>query len=85
MFGHKEVQGPLPFVGTEPGIFTTFVLPLYDFRITTCGGEFWRLRQQHGNVGQPAGNMKTKAKLIEKFCKEELSRLSDIGGPRRHH
>jgi hypothetical protein len=49
MFGPKEVQGPLPFVGTE-------LENLYDFRITTCGGEL-RLRQQYGNLGTASGEI----------------------------
>jgi hypothetical protein len=56
MFGREEVQAPFPFVGTEPR-------NLYDFRTTTCGGEFWRLRQQHGHVGTARGEYEDESKV----------------------
>jgi hypothetical protein len=55
MFGHNEVQSRLPLSAPNLGIFTTFVLPLYDFRITTCGGEFWRLLSNMETWEQPVG------------------------------
>jgi hypothetical protein len=45
MFG-----GPLSLSAPSAVLFTTFVLPLYDFRITTCGREFWRSR--HSKIGK---------------------------------
>jgi hypothetical protein len=45
MFCHKEVQDPMPFVGTEPG-------NLYDFRITTCGGEFGHSANETGRASE---------------------------------
>jgi len=51
MFCHKEVQDPMPFVGTEPG-------NLYDFRITTCGES---LAIPPMKREEPASNTKTNS------------------------